>query len=458
MPITSKSPEAVEHFKKGRALFENVRSAEAVDEFNQALALDPGFATARAYLGLSTPSAAGLKEIEQANSEAAALPETERLFIEAALAGRRDDITKSNALYKQLTDKLPNDWRAHATYGQQLANEQKHAEAIEALRKATALNAKAGTVYNTLGYEYLRQGDVNGAIDAFKQYAALEPNEPNPQDSYGEALLAAGRFDEAAAQFERAATLSPKFWNGWEGVAYVKFYGGDWAGGNQALDKARANAPRPSDRQSIDELAAFAALAKGSAADALKQLDAAASASDATPSQAAQLNVDRAFVYSETGRNKEALAHIASAIDAANGGTLPPFAGNNIRRFALAARATIEARQGQADAAKKTAEELQKEASTRPDDSSLQSTMHYALGMASLAAKDFANTASHLSQCVATDYFCRWQHISAAEKAGDKAAAQAAREGLLSLYQRDPIYLYVRTKLAPPSAAARKTN
>src|SRR6185295_9319580 len=129
--------------------------------------------------------------------------------------------------------------------GQELANEEKHAQAIEVLRKATSLNPKAGTAFNSLGYESLRQGDVNGAIEAFKQYAAIEPNEPNPQDSYGEALLAAGRFDEAAAAFEKAATLSPQFWNGWEGKAYTNFYRGDWAAGEAALVKARASASRP---------------------------------------------------------------------------------------------------------------------------------------------------------------------------------------------------------------------
>ena len=80
IPITSKSPEAIEHFKKGRALTENVRNAEAVEEFNQALKLDPDFVSARAYLGIATFGGAGLKELEQANASAAGLPETERLL------------------------------------------------------------------------------------------------------------------------------------------------------------------------------------------------------------------------------------------------------------------------------------------------------------------------------------------------------------------------------------------
>ena len=150
-PITSKSPEAIDHFKKGRTLVENVRNAEAAEEFNQALALDPAFVSARAYLGIATPGAEGLKQLEQASSSAAALPETERLFIEATLANRRGELGRSETLFTELTQKAPGDWRAHAALGGQLAIQQKHAEAIEALRKATTLNPKAGTAYNALG-------------------------------------------------------------------------------------------------------------------------------------------------------------------------------------------------------------------------------------------------------------------------------------------------------------------
>src|SRR6185295_6071262 len=54
IPITSKSPEAIEHFKKGRDLSDNIRQAEATAELNQAIKLDPDFALAIAYRGTAT--------------------------------------------------------------------------------------------------------------------------------------------------------------------------------------------------------------------------------------------------------------------------------------------------------------------------------------------------------------------------------------------------------------------
>ena len=457
IPITSKSPEAIDHFKKGRTLLENVRSTEAAEEFNQAVTLDPEFVSARAYLGIATPGAEGLKQLEQATSSAAALPETERLFIEATLANRRSELGKSVTLYTELTHKAPSDWRAYAALGGELAIQQKHAEAIEALRKATTLNPKAGTAYNSLGYESLRQGDTTGAIEAFKQYASLEPTEPNPQDSYGEALLGAGRFDEAAAAYEKAAALSPRFWNAWEGKAYVKFFTGDWAAGDEALGKARSATSRPSDRNAVDEVAGFAALARGNAADALKRFDAAAKEPDTQPVQMAQMSVDRALVYVETARYKEALAQASDALQLVDSGKLPPGGATNIRNLALVSRIAAEAKMGQADAAQKTVDAFQGEASSHPDNPTVQSSLHFALGMLSVAKKDLAGAAAHFAQCSSLDSYCRWQQVLAAEKAGDKAASQAARDQLLRVYQRDPVYLYVRSKAAPVKAP-RQSN
>ena len=87
-------------------------------------------------------------------------------------------------------------------------------------------------------YADLIQGDAAAAIEAMKRYATLNTNEPNPQDSLGEALMAGGQFAEADAAFQKAAGLDPKFFGAWEGVAYTKFFAGDWTAGKQALANA----------------------------------------------------------------------------------------------------------------------------------------------------------------------------------------------------------------------------
>ena len=53
--VTSKSPQAVEAFKAGRELAENLRITEADTQFRKAIGLDADFALAHAYLGAAIP-------------------------------------------------------------------------------------------------------------------------------------------------------------------------------------------------------------------------------------------------------------------------------------------------------------------------------------------------------------------------------------------------------------------
>src|SRR5215203_2581504 len=102
IPTTTKSPEALAHFQKGEALFYNLRTTEAAEELRQALQLDPGFVQAQAIHGATVLGAAGAREIEQSAVAAAALPQTERLFVEALAAGTRGDAGRAESMLKQL--------------------------------------------------------------------------------------------------------------------------------------------------------------------------------------------------------------------------------------------------------------------------------------------------------------------------------------------------------------------
>ena len=73
--------------------------------------------------------------------------------------------------------------------------------------------------------------------------------------------------------------------------------------------------------------------------------------------------------------------------------------------------------------------------------------MHYALGMAAMAKRDFAGARAHFEQCLTQDAECRMQIVTAARKAGDKPGAEAARAAILKLYVRDPVHLWVRSRL-----------
>jgi hypothetical protein len=153
------------------------------------------------------------------------------------------------------------------------------------------------------------------------------------------------------------------------------------------------------------------------------------------------------------GRGKEAMAPIAAALASADSGQFPAGLSRNLRREALRARILAEAQTGDAAAAERTAAALDTDASARPDDALARTAMHFGRGLAAMAKKDLAGARGHFAECSRDDDMCHWQEVVAAEKAGDKDAAAAAREELLRLYWRDPVHLIVRTHLT----AARPT-
>src|SRR6266568_5402499 len=91
--VTSKSPQAVAAFKKGRLLLTGSRRADAIVELKRAVALDPDFALANAMLGAIAPGPEGDALLDKGLAGAAKLPDAERLEIELLAAEHKGDVT-----------------------------------------------------------------------------------------------------------------------------------------------------------------------------------------------------------------------------------------------------------------------------------------------------------------------------------------------------------------------------
>ena len=449
--FTSKSPEAIAHFENGATLTDNIRPAEAAEELAAALKLDPGFLVARAEHGLITPGPEGLKAIESAAAEAKDLSEPERLMIEAMLAARRGESSAAADSLRRLTEAAPGYPRGHYLLGARLLTREDVEGGVASLKKATELDPNNGAAQNMLGYAALRQGDAQGAIAAFNEYVRIAPQEPNAQDSLAEALLADGRFKDAEAAFQKALDLSPQFFPAHEGIAYAKFYAGDWAGGRDALTKAKAAAPRPVDKFQTDVTMSAAAFAQKKTAEALQILDAAAKTEGADPVGIALIPYLRAAALVMSNRAREALSPAAEVIKTADSGQFPDGISRELRRQALRARVAAEAQLKDAAAAKKTSALLDMAAESIPDSVEAQSAMHFGRGLLAVASGDLAGARSHFDQCIQSDEWCRLEGVLAAERAGDKAGMASARDALLKLYKRDTLHLIIRSRLAPPT-------
>src|SRR5579864_4551744 len=227
IPVTTKSEEARKEFLQGRDLSEKLLGQESLQHFDQALALDPDFASAELARANNSPTAKEFFDHEKkAVSLADKASDGEKLLILANEAGTNGNVVKQKEYLEQLVAAYPNDERAHSNLGNYYFGQQDIAQAIEQYKKTTELAPNYSPVYNNLGYAYRQQGDYANAEQAFKKYVELIPNDPNPYDSYAELLLKMGRFDDSMTQYRKALAVDPHFAASHFGIAGDLMYAG----------------------------------------------------------------------------------------------------------------------------------------------------------------------------------------------------------------------------------------
>jgi len=467
VPVTSRSPEALQAFTEARSLDDNNRDAEALRGFKKALELDPTFAFAQASVAYHTQGPEGLKGFERAIELARTqgLPEAEQLFIQY-LSAQRQDHAKAPDLIERVIRLAPDDWRASFELGQQAFVQRKWTLAVEAYKKSMAIN-RTCTAYNNVAYARAMQGHFDLGILALQKCIELQPKEPNPLDSLGEIQLAAGQLDQAESTFRKAIELDSNFFTAWHGIAVARFFRGDWAGGYAALKSARAATLEPSDRFEVDVITAWAQLAEGKGAAGLQTLTRmekeAGALGEAATYSVIWGQINRAALLHELGKDADALATVKGALERLSKTRLPADIGAGLRRRALAREAMAESALGDLDGAARTLDALgaaQREWAENPE---LASARHLAEGSVLVARGKWPEAIKELSGCVLEgltewgydyrtkpeDTYCRWLLYRAQIHEHDAGAA-ATRQELVARVSREAPFLYIHAKLAAP--------
>jgi pimeloyl-ACP methyl ester carboxylesterase len=86
----------------------------------------------------------------------------------------------------------------------------------------TKMNNRSEQDLNTLGYSFLRNEELEKALEVFKLITMLFPDSWNAYDSYGEALLKSNRKAEAITIYEKSIELNPENENGKKVLLQIK--------------------------------------------------------------------------------------------------------------------------------------------------------------------------------------------------------------------------------------------
>jgi Flp pilus assembly protein TadD len=98
---------------------------------------------------------------------------------------------------------------AYFNYGVALNGMGLYDEAITVYRKALKLVPYDADIYNDLGENYARKGDMNQAVVNFSAAVNLKPRSVHMRRNLGHALLRAGDRDGALREFRTVLEIRP---------------------------------------------------------------------------------------------------------------------------------------------------------------------------------------------------------------------------------------------------------
>jgi TolB-like protein/Tfp pilus assembly protein PilF len=215
----------------------------AIESFDRAIALDPGYAAAYAHLALSEASLAdetgapnGLDRASAAAERAITLaPDSADVYQARALLRSTFlwDWDGASADYAKALAIDPNNSDALYGFSTLLSTQGRLPEALAAIDKAIGIDPLVGRYYSVRARMLGNSGDTAAARDAYHQLLSISPEHPHANVDLAILDLRAGRAEQALASLQQPAAP------GWRlyGSALVEHSLGHAQQSQQALDQ-----------------------------------------------------------------------------------------------------------------------------------------------------------------------------------------------------------------------------
>jgi len=248
LPVTTSSAQARTSFEKAMREFEQYRITETLQDLRAAAKADPDFAQALILLSYLSPdpqeqSTARIRSKQLASK----MSPSEQLLIRWLAGAQENNYLPAISAMNDLLAKYPRDQRLAYLAGDWLMKQQRYEQAVTVLERALVLSPDYAAALNDVAYGYADLGNFDKAFAAMDRYVALEPDQPNPHDSYGEILRMAGKLDSALEQYRMSIRIDPNF--GSElGVADTYAVKGKEREAREEYDRAIVFAPSNADR------------------------------------------------------------------------------------------------------------------------------------------------------------------------------------------------------------------
>jgi tetratricopeptide (TPR) repeat protein len=212
LPVTTTSAAARKKFEHAMGDLEKLRRADALEDLRAAVKHDPKFA--QAYILISQLTHDPVEQVSarsRAEELAAHAPSGERLLIRWISGVQENNYVPAIAAMNDLLAMYPQDHRTAFLAGRWLVHQRRYAQGIFVLEHALTLFPEYPAALNELAYAYAFSGNFEKAYGLMDRYVQLQPDQPNPYDSYAEILRAAGQYDAALEKYRQSIHVDPNF-------------------------------------------------------------------------------------------------------------------------------------------------------------------------------------------------------------------------------------------------------
>ena len=212
LPVTTASSTARKEFEHAMVDLEALRRADALNDLRTAVKRDPKFA--QAYILISYLTHDPDEQVatrSRADQLAALVTPGERLLIRWLSGVQEDNYVPAIGAMNDLLALYPEDHRTAFLAGRWLVHQRRYAQGIFVLEHAVALFPDYPAALNELAYAYGFSGNFEKASALMERYIQLQPDQPNPYDTYGEILREAGLYDAALDKYRMAIRVDPTF-------------------------------------------------------------------------------------------------------------------------------------------------------------------------------------------------------------------------------------------------------
>ncbi|HMB38785.1 MAG TPA: tetratricopeptide repeat protein, partial [Wenzhouxiangellaceae bacterium] len=252
--LATRNPEAFDQYLRGRSNLRDRtgdRIDDAIDSFQSALALDPGFGLAAAglcrasweqyeYRREPALAEAAFERCEQTRQRYPELAET-RIALGSLQLGT-GKAADAEAAFRRALELEPNNAEAHAGLGAALRAQREFGPAVDELTNAIDMDPAYWRYRSDLGIVHYFAGELDAATEAIQQAIRLNPDHPEPYSTLGGIHFARGNFMLAGNAFEQSIARDPN------PIAYSNagtnyFFAGEFGRAEAMFERAVEMAP-----------------------------------------------------------------------------------------------------------------------------------------------------------------------------------------------------------------------